>query len=100
MKSNNQGATQRQHPKAIHKALLSVLSLAAGLLLADPALAANKSAKISKVPYTITEPGTYTVTQDLGCSGTAITIVAVSEEHGRAEHPRDSDRAGLYRQHP
>jgi hypothetical protein len=37
---------------------------------------AHASTKISSCPYTITASGTYAVTQDLTCSGTAITITA------------------------
>jgi hypothetical protein len=43
------------------------------LLAVAPARAATQ---ISSCPYTITAPGTYQVTQDLTCGGTAITILA------------------------
>jgi parallel beta-helix repeat protein len=53
------------------RALLAALSVA--LLGSVPAQAATQ---ISSCPYTISAPGVYQVTQDLSCSGTAITITA------------------------
>ena len=76
MNSNNSVRTAQHQPKTFNKTLLSLLSVAVGLLLADQAQAATKATKISSCPYTITVSGSYAVTQDLTCAGTAITTTA------------------------
>jgi parallel beta-helix repeat protein len=76
MKNKHAARPEQPHSKAIHNTLILGLFMAAGLLLAHPAQAANKSTRISSVPYTIEEPGSYVLTEDLECAGTAIEILA------------------------
>ena len=67
-----------------HGRLLSVVSVTLLLTCATPAQAATK---IKSCPFVIRTPGVYTVTQDLTCSGTAITILADKVDSTRPATP-------------
>jgi parallel beta-helix repeat protein len=55
---------------------------------------AQASTKISSCPYTITASGTYDVTQDLSCSGTAITILGSKVDLHLNGHTLSGNGAG------
>src|SRR6266480_3255884 len=100
MKSTKPVKMEQHHPKHILKTLLSVLSVSLVLLLAEHAQAAPKSAKITKissVPYNITLPGSYIVTEDLPCSGcqAAITIAASNVDLDLDGHTLSGDGSGV-----
>ena len=78
--------------KSVGGALALLIGLASTLLGAVPAQA---STKISSCPYTITASGTYDVTQDLTCSGTAITITASKVDLHLNGHTLSGSGAGV-----